>query len=293
MHVLVPVFLSPSPSVLDICYLSAIYTLCTIRFFSLMIPQPYPIQHSALVHLRQDQITRAFYVVIDWCGLFSYVEQSPTFFHCLSKVLTGLEWIDFDSFFFRFSFSSLFTFVFGVESISCLCRSFLHGDTPREWCYCVLCGYFPLHCMHPKSYTSVGFSFWMLLQYANLFLLIWLRHIIFIFNAKVCIFVVGFWCFDLYLILQFWAVFGVVFVVDFLFISLYDWTEHRPIEMKSDIPRSCCKLGMEALGFMVHAQAGKYQTMMALCGPFRSHIFRSHGFIGAGRYQTKFIQRSN
>lgn len=47
------------------------------------------------------------------------------------------------------------------------------------------------------------FFFWMLLQYSNLFLLIWLRHIIFISNAKVCIFVVGCWCFDLYLIRQF------------------------------------------------------------------------------------------
>lgn len=31
-----------------------------------------------------------------------------------------------------------------------------------------------------------------------------------------------------------WAVFGVLFV-DFLLISLYDWTEQRSIEMKSDI----------------------------------------------------------
>lgn len=108
MHVPVPP--SPSPSVLDICYLSVIYTLCTMRFsfFSLMIPQPYPIPHSALVHLRQDQITRAFYAVIDWYGLFSYVEQS-TFFRCLSQVMTGLGWISFDSFFF-----SLLSFSFYI-----------------------------------------------------------------------------------------------------------------------------------------------------------------------------------
>lgn len=112
MHV--PVSLSPDPSAFDICYLSVIYTLCTTRFFSL-IPQPYPIQHSVLVNLRQDQIIRAFHAVIDWCGVFSYGEQSYLFFHCLSQ---GNDWVGLaltpDPF-----IAFLFTIRFWAEGILC------------------------------------------------------------------------------------------------------------------------------------------------------------------------------
>ena len=121
MHVPVP--LSLGRSALDICYLSVIYTLCTIRFFSL-IPQPYPIQHSVIVHLRQDQFARAFHAVIDWCGLLSY-EQSYIFFHCLPQ---GNNWVGFDSwpfffFFFCFFFFFLSFFLHLLFGLKAFCGS--------------------------------------------------------------------------------------------------------------------------------------------------------------------------
>lgn len=144
----------------------------------------------------------------------------------------------------------------------------------------LLCGYFPYIACIPSHTHLLAFLFWMLLPYSNLFLLRWLRHIIFIFNAKVCI-LVGFGVL-IYTSFFSLAVFGVWFV-DFLFISLYGWTEHRSIEMKSDIAWSCCKLPGQNGSFRVHGSC----TSSAVpdndgCGPFRSHSFSSHGFIPAG-----------
>ena len=199
--------------------------------------------------------------------------------------MTGLGWISFDSFFFSLLSFSFYIYFWeskayrasdGLSSVeirlgngvivSCVVILLtLHASQVIYICWLFFFG---------CSYTIPNYFCWLAAPYhfhiqcKGLHFRGWLLVFQFISHSSV------------------WAVFGVLFV-DFLFISLYDWTEHRSIEMKSDIAWSCKR--MEALGFIVHAQPWKYRTLMALCGPFRSHSFSSHGFIRAARYQPKLF----
>lgn len=245
-----------------------------------MIPQPYPIQHSTLVHLRQDQMTRELLAVIDRYGLFLYAEKSHPFFHCLSS---SDDWIGFDSF--------LFFFLFSLFLLSRISKHFVAPTVcPRRdtWSYCLV-WLFYLHHMHPKPYTYVGCS-WMLLQYANLFL--WFGCAIsFSFPYSMRKFAFRGWLLVLlhYSSSLVWAVFGGLVAVNFLLGSFPDWTGQINWD-EVLILLDQTLVGMVALGF-VH-KLGSTRPC-GFVGPSAPTVSTPTVFIRAGRYQTKIIQKSN
>lgn len=85
MHVPVPSNLSPLRAryLLFVCHLYLVHY--TVFFFFFFIDDSPTLSDSTLGTRASETGSdrMGFLRGIDWCGLFSYVEQSPTFFHCL------------------------------------------------------------------------------------------------------------------------------------------------------------------------------------------------------------------